>query len=389
MMTEEMDKTLKQENKRRTQHPYCVWESVQSIPDMLTMCLEEEVNKDLEKIVQECDRRSINKIVLLGRGSSYFAALAASFLIKKITQLPVSCHVTNVFGSYPYEKCDSKTAVFFLSHSGKSEGDVPIVEAVRRMGAYTVGVTDIPESGLGKVVDQLFIGPGGSKVEIPATRTYSTAMYRMMLLALSLGKNSATTEEIAFYQQALAALPDQMRTFIPQYEKDVSAVVETLKDCKNIIVVGFGPNHANAEEAAMALNQSTGIPSESYELENYIHGPMQALTKDAGMIGIAPDGALQNRMFSMITAAGIIGAKTVLLAPAGTDTPKVDQLVELPADIPDLISPVAYMIPMWQTGYHVGLLGHGAHPDRLSMDKEEFIEAFSYIMKADKWVTKK
>jgi len=153
--------------------------------------------------------------------------------------------------------------------------------------------------------------------------------------------------------------------------------------------VGFGPNHANAEEAAMALNQSTGIPSESYELENYIHGPMQALTKDAGMIAIAPYGALQNRMFGMITAAKIIGAKTVLLAPEGTDAPEVDQLVELPANIPDLISPVAYMIPLWQTGYHVGLLGGGAHPDRLSMDKEEFIEAFSYIMKADKWVTQK
>ena len=388
-MNEEMIKTLKQESKHRKQHPYWVWESIQSIPDMLALCLEEEASKDMEKIVQECSQRSVDKILLLGRGSSYFAALAARFLIEKITQLPVSCHVTNVFGSYPYEKCDSKTIAFFLSHSGKSEGDIAVVEAVRQMGAYTVGVTDIPESGLAKAVDQLFIGPGGSKVELPATRTYSTAIYRMMLLALSLGKNSATSEEIAFYQQALAALPDQMRTFIPQYEKAVPAVVETLKDCKNLIVVGFGPNHANAEEAAMALNQSTGIPSESYELENYIHGPMQALTKDAGVIGIAPDGLLQNRMFSMITAAGIIGAKTVLLAPAGTDAPAVDQLVQLPAQVPDLISPVAYMIPLWQTGYHVGLLGHGAHPDRLSMDKEEFKEAFSYIMKADKWVTKK
>lgn len=79
----------------------------------------------------------------------------------------------------------------------------------------------------------------------------------------------------------------------------------------------------------------------------------------------------------------------MLLAPKGTQAPAVDYLVELPAGIPDLISAIPYMVPLWQIGYYFGLLGNGTHPDRLSMDKPEFIEAFSYIMKEDKWVTKK
>jgi glucosamine 6-phosphate synthetase-like amidotransferase/phosphosugar isomerase protein len=116
---------------------------------------------------------------------------------------------------------------------------------------------------------------------------------------------------------------------------------------------------------------------------------MQGLTADAGVIGIAPTAALQNRMFGLMAAARTIGAKTVLLAPEGTQAPAVDYLVEMPAGIPDLISAVPYMVPLWQIGYHYGLLGKGTHPDRLSMDKPEFKEAFSYIMKEDKWVTKK
>ncbi len=47
------------------------------------------------------------------------------------------------------------------------------------------------------------------------------------------------------------------------------------------------------------------------------------------------------------------------------------------------------MVPLWQIGYHFGLLGNGTHPDRLSMNKPKYKEAFSYIMKEDKWVTKK
>lgn len=381
-------KTLQQEKKHRMQHPYWVWESVQKIPDMLAACMGEEVGQDVEKIVQICRDRSVNKFVLLGRGSSYYAALAVQPFFAKITHLAVNCQVTNVFEAYPFEECDAQTVVCFLSHSGKSEGDNRVVELVRKKGAFTVGVTDIRESELAKNVDQLLIGPGGSKVELPATRTYATAMYRMMLLALALGRTSGINEDLDEYQQALAALPEKLRIFIPKYEESAPAIVDVLKNCKSLLIVGFGPNYANAEEAAMAFNQSSGISTQSYELENYIHGPMQALTKDTGVIAIAPPGMLQERMFALITAAGIIGATTILLAPEGEDTPRVDGLIALPTGIPDLISPVAYMLPLWQTGYHFGLLGNGTHPDRLSMDKQEFKEAFSHLMKSDKWVTK-
>ncbi len=374
--------------RKRTEHPYWVWESIQSIPKMLGACYTPDIQKDIQQITDECQKRSINRLVFLGRGSSYYAGLSVKFFFEKITHLPVSCYVTNIYDAYPYEKCDSKTAVFFLSHSGKSEGDRQIVHNVKSKGAFTIGVTDIQDSNLAKSVDQLLLGPGGAKIEHPATRTYATAIFRMMLLALSLSKISDHDDQTAIYNDNLRALPEQMAAFIPDFEKKAPGVVEILNDCKNIIIIGFGPNLANTEEAAMALNQSSGIPTLSYELENYIHGPIQALTENAGVICIAPPGKLQRRMFGLISAARVIGAKTILLVPENCDTPEVDYLINLPSGIPELLSPVAYMIPLWQIGYHLGLLGNGTHPDRLSMDKPKFQEALTYIMKEDKWLTK-
>jgi|GEM_PF-5456214 len=377
------------ENHTRTQHPYHVWESLQMIPGLLRECLDEPVQSDIQQIAADFQDRGIDKLIMLGRGSSYFAALAVEFLFEKLTQLPVSCYVTNVFQEYPYERCDAKTAVFFLSHSGKSEGDLRVVEQVRAMGAYTIGVTDIPGSDLAQAVDQLLIGPGGSKIELPASRTYATAIYRLSLLAQALAESLRVVGDPHEYADALLALPGQVGSFMADFELKAPEVVAVLKDCRYQLIVGFGPNWANAGEAAMAFNQSSGIPTLRYEMENYIHGPLQGLTPEAGVIGIAPAAALQSRMFGLMAAARTIGAKTVLLAPAGTQAPAVDYLVELPAGIPDLISPIPCMVPLWQIGYHFGLLGNGTHPDRLSMDKPEFKEAFSYIMKEDKWVTKK
>jgi glucosamine 6-phosphate synthetase-like amidotransferase/phosphosugar isomerase protein len=378
----------RKENDYRTQHPFHVWESIQKIPSLLNECLDAPVQSDIRKVVEGFRGRNINKIIMLGRGSSYFAALSVKPLFEELTMIPVSCYVTNVFEAYPYERCDSQTAVFFFSHSGKSEGDIRVVEQVKKLGAYTVGVTDIRESGLAQSVAQLLIGPGGSKIELPASRTYATAIYRMMLLVQSLAVNMQATSDPQKYFDALNNLPDQVGSFMTEFEGNAPEVVDILKDSSYQMIIGYGPNFANAGEAAMAFNQSSEIPTLHYEMENYIHGPIQGLTKDASVIGIAPYGQLQNRMFGLISAVRTIGAKTVLLAPSGMPTPDVDFLIQLPQSIPDLISPIAYMVPLWQIGYHFGLLGSGTHPDRLSMDKPEFKEAFSYIMKEDKWVTK-
>lgn len=389
-MNKEMIDVLKQEEKHRKQHPYWVWESIQSIPEMLAQCWGDDVRQDIESVIQECKIRKIERLVFLGRGSSYFAALSAKPFIQKITNLPVACYVSNVFEAYPYDKCDERTAVFFNSHSGKSEGDLRIVELVKSMGAYTVGVTDIADSSLAEAVDQLLIGPGGSKVELPATRTYATAIYRTLIFALAFGKSLGVAQDADGYETALKALPEQMRHFVPAFEQKAPEIVSTLKDSKSLIVVGSGPNFGNAEEAGMAFNQSSGIPTISYEMENYIHGPIQALNDQTGVILIATPSPLQGRMFSLASAAKTIGAKVVLITSEDSrDIPDIDGAVFLPAGIPGLFSPVATMVPLWQIGYHFGLLGNGSHPDRLSMDKEEFKAAFTHLMKSDKWVSMK
>ena len=389
-MNEDAVKALNEEEKHRKSHPYWVWESVQMIPDLLGQCLDKKVTDQINKVVKVCIDKKINKIYLLGRGSSYFLTLANRYLFEELTGIPTICGVMNVFESYPPLSEEPHSVAFIHSHSGKSEGDPAIVEMIKKLGIYTVGITDIPGSDLAKAVDDCIIGPGGSKVELPATRTYATAMFRMMQFAVAYSEALGNKTDAKKYRSSLSRLPEQVKRFMSSYEPIAGLNVEKIKNCKSFLFIGFGPNLATADEGAMAFSQSACVPSQSFELENFIHGPMQALTKEMGVISIAPLGHLQDRMLRMTKAAKIIGATTILLAPqSATNLPDADVLISMPDDIPDLISPVAYMVPLWQTGYYFALLGRGGHPDRLSMDIPEFKEAFSYLMKKDKWVSKK
>jgi len=389
-MNEEMLKTLSESEKHRHQHPYWVWESIQAIPQILSQCLDSTVISQIQKVVQECVKRNIKNILLLGRGSSYFTTIAEQYLLEEVVDLNIRCAVSNVFESYPNNTLGKGTAVFIHSHSGKSEGDAQIVDFVKSQGAYSIGITDIPNSPLAEVVDDVIIGPGGAKVELPATRTYSTAMFRMMQFATELGKEVGDYDVAIKFERSLKEVPRQLAKFTPDFEPRAEEIANEIQNLSSYIIVAFGPNLSTADEAAMAFSQATGAPAQAFEMENFIHGPMQAINKNQGLIAIAPDGPLQERILRMAQACKIIGLKTIVLAPMEIKNQlDVDILIDMPSDIPDLISPIVYMVPLWQIGYRLSLFGKGGHPDRLSMDKEEFKKAFSFLMEKDKWITQK
>jgi glucoselysine-6-phosphate deglycase len=385
-MNEDAMKTLSDEEKRRSKHPYWIYDSIQLIPEMLTGCLTDEVGSQIGRVLDVFKKRKINKIVFLGRGSSYFLTLSLNYLFQELVDIPTCSYLTNILELYHLDSLDAQTAVFFHSTSGKSEGDKRVVELSKEKGAYTVGVTDIASSTLAQSVDDVIIGPGGSKVELPATRTYATALFRMSLFAIKLAKQQGKKDKAEAYEKILARMPEQLKEYMPKWESQGMATISAIESCSAFFVLGYGPNLSTADETALAFGQCGGIPTMPYELENFIHGPVQFLTKEMGVVALVPDGPLQERMLRAVMAAKTVGAKTfVIAAESMEEMPFADVEIRMPNDIPDALSAIMYMVPMWQIAYEFSKLGRGGHADRLSMDKEEFKAGMKYLLKKDKW----
>ncbi len=388
-MNEEVLKTLSEEEKHRTSHPYWVYESIQMIPDLLSDCLGEDVRKQIDNVIDQFEKREINKIIFLGRGSSYFLTLSLNYIFQTLVNIPTQSYLTNIFELYFLDNLDSHTAVFFHSTSGNSEGDKKVVELSKGIGAYTIGITDIAGSPLAQAVDDVIIGPGGAKVELPATRTYATALFRMSLFAVELAKRVGNKGKADAFKRSLIRMPDLLNQYMPRWESQAAEIVSKIDCCSAFFVLGYGSNLSTADETALAFGQCGGIPTMSFELENFIHGPIQFLSKEMGVIVLAPEGPLQDRMLRAVMAAKTIGAKTFVVVPESMGTlGYADAELRMPNDIPDFLSPMLYMVPMWQVAYELGKLGRGGHPDRLSMDKEEFKIGMKYLLTNDKWVVR-
>ena len=383
-MNDEAMKNMKNAQ-RRDQHPFWIWESIMNTPGILEECLQGSTYEQVKKVAEKCQQKKIDKIFLLGTGSSYFATIAEKPAFEKYAGKLCSTYLTTEFCEDLPLNLDGHSAVFFHSHSGGTKGDPETVQKAREMGAYTVAITDIEDSNLAKSTEDKIIGPGGSKVELPATRTYSAAIFRMIQLAIELGKTSPNKEFALEAEAYLKKVPGILEGVAQKYAQLAPAIVDKLKDCHSFFMVGSVSNYATADEAALGFSQSSGCPAQAFQLENFLHGPIQTLRPDIGVVLIAPSGPFQERMLKTARACKIIGAKVALLYPEDLgQINDYDVCMDFPAGIHELISPLIYMTPLWQVAYYFSLLGKGCHTDRLAMDKPEFKEAFAIIMSGDK-----
>lgn len=363
----------------RTGHPYHLYESIIRTPKDLEACFEGDTWKQVEELGRLLRTRNTRRLFISGTGSSFFASIAAGYAFRQLAGIPAEVGVTSELGAYPPVGLSEQDAWLFVSHSGGTVGDEPVVEMARSRGVLTVAVTDIHDSRLTGCTDVLLPGPSGAKPELPATRTYSTAVLRMVLLAAELTEDSS--QKARFFGDA-RRLPSQLHEVVDDTEKKVENLEAALWPCSYFAFLGSGPNTATAHEGALGFSQALEAQAQGFILEEWLHGPIQTLTRDMGVVVIAPEGPRQQRMLDVLRAVQFVGAKTLAVGAEGfAGLQEADAAVMLPRT-PALLSPLLAISPLWQIGYRFAIRS-GKNPDRLSMDQEVFQNAMELLMSSD------
>jgi glucosamine--fructose-6-phosphate aminotransferase (isomerizing) len=367
----------------RAGHPYSIWDSMTRTPEMLEACLTEPIRGYIEHVADRLAELAPRRAFCAGTGSSGYASIVHAFALEELAKLSSSWHATSELGAYPPVHMGPESALILTSHSGRTIGDLWVVERARQRGTYTIGVTDISDSPLAQAVDDTIIGPGGRKAELPATRTYTAAIFRVLQLAASLAKRLGDLDVAATYEKGLRELPHILRAFLDDFSTQAGAYVDGLADVERYFVIGAGPNMSTAFEGALVLLQSTDAAAQAFHVEEMLHGPIQALRPGMCVVAVAAPGPLQEHILQSAQACRVIGATVLTIAPE--DVPRLkeaDMHISMPAQIPELLTPTLYIVPFWLIGYQFAL-ATGRDPDNLSRNKEEFKSAFRLLMPGD------
>lgn len=346
----------------RKEHPYHMWDSIQSTPRALSRCLDADVLDQAKMVAETMRERQVTNVVFCGCGSSYFASIGAACCMRLLGGMRSSAENPFELLHYPLGSWGSRDALIVVSHSGSTEVDIHLVREAVRRGVTTVAISDVPESPLASHSEFQMITGDGLDPALPKTRSFTSGLFRALLLAFAVRK--AYLGEAAWADE-LRTMPEFAMHTLVNLDSPTQELALRWTALERFVVVGAGPNLACAHETALKLMEMLGASALGLQLEEAAHGPELSLNQRCGVIVLAPyqSSASAARAQQVARAALATGARVaVVMGSANRLTDEVDAVLRIGVPVREAASPVLFTLPLQMLAYRLAL-AREIHPD--------------------------
>jgi glutamine---fructose-6-phosphate transaminase (isomerizing) len=298
-----------------------------------TLQLERAKIARLGKFLKE---RDIDLIVLVARGSSDNAALFGRYLLEITTGIPVSLSAPSVHTIYGAKLKLNHALVVGVSQSGEGEDINRVLDNARACGAYTVGITNEPNSSMTGLVDETLLMHGGRERSVAATKTFTGQMLLFYMLAAELADEKPTF--------SYESIPDLVERALEQ-KPALLELVQRYVFMENCVVVGRGLAYANAYEFALKLMETCYVVAERFSSADFLHGPLAMVERHFPVILFAPPGVMLPGVKNLIDRLRELHAETLAITSDIDAAGMCTRAIIMPREIDEFLAPIPYIIP--------------------------------------------
>jgi glucosamine--fructose-6-phosphate aminotransferase (isomerizing) len=308
----------------------------------------------------------VERIQILACGTSRHAAQVGAYLLEQLAGIPTSVFYASEF-RYAPPPLSANTLTIGVTQSGETADTLAALamEQDRRRAvadpAYAprlLGITNRPESSLGRLVDQILDIGAGIEVGVAATKTFLGQLLAFYGLALAFaerhggGATGHGPEQLRQLAAGLRALPQQLRELVDDHDRRCEQLGHLFADTQDVIFLGRGINYPIALEGALKLKEISYIHAEGYPAGEMKHGPIALLDARVPVVSIAVPGAVFDKVLSNAQEAKARDAQLIGVAPECADAELFDTLLPVPV-VDELLSPLLTVIPMQLLSYHI------------------------------------
>ncbi|MGW4791448.1 SIS domain-containing protein [Nonomuraea sp. NPDC004297] len=277
------------------------------------------------------------QLLFIARGTSDNAAVYGRYLVESRAGRLAALAAPSIATTYRRRLDLDGVLAVAISQSGRTEEIVETLAWAKECGARTVGVTNGgADSPLARAADVALCTVAGEEKAVPATKTYTTQLAALAVLAIGLGADVEADE--------LRRVPDAVEKLIAE-PGDLEAVVEGLLDKPGVVVSGRGLAFSTALETALKLKEACYLHAMGLSYADLLHGPIAVVDADTPALLVAAEHsptlqgtvALAERVVAAGAAAFTIGGGTAL-AQAGTAALNGPEL-------PEWLAPMGLIIP--------------------------------------------
>jgi glucosamine--fructose-6-phosphate aminotransferase (isomerizing) len=203
----------------------------------------------------------------------------------------------------------------------------------------------------------VFLTKAGPEIGVASTKAFTTQLVGLLMLTLILGRYhglSAVAERAI--NDSLRALPESLDA-VMLLEDQIIEMAEDFGHKEHALFLGRGIHYPIAMEGALKLKEISYIHAEAYPAGELKHGPLALVDADMPVVAVAPNDDLLEKLQSNLEEVRARGGKLYVFghSEAHHNDASITRFIELP-EIPDLIAPLIYSIPLQLLAYHVAIL---------------------------------
>ena len=348
--------------------PHHMIREIYEQPDAVRRVLKDHVNDEgtirLPQLPFTSDQiRSFSKITIAASGSSRHAGMVGEFMFERMAKIDVEVDFASQY-CYRDPVVAPQELTVFLSQSGTTIDTLTALQVARRKHARSLAICNVPETPLTQLADATFLTHAGEEVAIAATKSFTTQLTALFLLAAYFAQVRGTLNAAA--KRALAELQDLPPRMEEALHTDDRSreYAQQLYRFKDFIFIGRDIDYPIALEGALKLKEVSYIHAEGYPTGELKHGPTALVNEQLPIVVLAahdsrdPDSTLRyDRSVSNIREFIDREIPVLSIVPrSDREIEKIAPCVLRVPDVPLLLQPILEVIPLQLLAYHVAVL---------------------------------
>ena len=300
--------------------------------------------------------KDLDRLVIVGCGSAYYAAQVGRYMLEEYAGIPVEVELGSEY-RYKNNLQTGKTAVLAVTQSGETADTLASIRKAKAAGLLTLGMVNTVGSTIARETDAGVHNHAGPEIAVASTKAFLSQLTVFVLLTVMIGRENGSLSQAEGIKilQGLEGLPDT----VDKYLQDVSAIDAVAKKYANYnhaMFIGRKFHTPIAYEGSLKLKEVTYIHAEAYAGGELKHGSIALLDENFPIIAMAPQDDVYEKMISNIEEAKARMAPVLAIATKGDAQIQevADDVLYIPKVHP-ILQPIITTIPLQLLAYKVGV----------------------------------
>lgn len=299
--------------------------------------------------------RTIEKIIIVSCGTSYYASLVGEYMIEEYAGISVEVEYASEF-RYRKSILDEKTAIIAVSQSGETADTLAAIKEAKRRGILTLGIVNVVGSTIARETDAGIYNHAGPEIAVASTKAFTSQLAIFSGLSVYLGLQRSLSfvmaqrivyelEKIPGYMEEVLQVKDSIRKVAKKYVK-----------FENFLYLGRKYNFPIALEGALKIKEISYTHAEGYPAGEMKHGPIALIDKNFPVLVLAPKDSVYEKVVSAIEEVKARGAKIVAITTRDNKEMEkyADDVVYIPKTL-EMLTPILSVAPLQLFAYYVAV----------------------------------